>query len=59
MIIRILPNDLIRVHIAEVNPLNGRQRFEATDGFDSRLVYLLFVSYRVHQRATTCCCIAR
>ena len=31
MIIRILPNDLIRVHIAEVNPLNGRQRFEATD----------------------------
>lgn len=31
MIIRFLPNDLIRVHIAEVSPLNGRQRFEATD----------------------------
>ena len=31
LVATILPNDLIRIHISEQNPLNGRRRFEATD----------------------------
>ena len=31
LVATILPNDLIRLHVSEQNPLNGRHRFEATD----------------------------
>ena len=31
LVATILPNDIIRIHIVEKTPLNGRERFEATD----------------------------
>ncbi len=31
LVTTVLPNDLFRVHVAEVSPLNGKKRFEADD----------------------------
>ena len=31
LVATVLPNDLFRVHVAEVSPLNGKKRFEAYD----------------------------
>ena len=31
LVATILPNDIIRIHIVEKTPLNGHERFEATD----------------------------
>ena len=42
LVATILPNDLIRIHISEQNPLNGRRRFEATDVL---MYYKLLLSY--------------
>lgn len=49
LVATILPNDLIRVHIVEKTPLEGRVRFEADEVLISGLVCSFLFHYRVYK----------
>ena len=51
MIVRVLPNDLMRVHVAEKNPLNGRTRYEATDVLMPGVFFASSITRRLDQGA--------
>ena len=58
MIVRVLPNDLMRVHIAEKNPLNGRTRYEATDVLMPGLCFVSSIPRRLDRGTEVGCGVA-
>lgn len=57
MTVRILPNDLMRLHVAEKDPLDGRVRYEATEVLMPGRSYKTYLTSRTHQRTDSfgCC----
>lgn len=51
MIVRVLPNDLMRIHIAEKDPLNGRARYEATEVLMPGTCFVVVIPSRHDQGA--------
>ena len=48
LVAAVLPNDLFRLHVAEVSPLEGKKRFEADDVLMPGWPYPFLLTYRVH-----------
>ena len=50
LVATVLPNDLMRIHIAEKTPFENRIRYEATDVLMPGTMYCVFVIGRVFCR---------